>query len=324
MFSYLLDAIVLILALLLASKKVTMQAIFAPLLSLFGQSANSTTRPQPYIGPTGHEIPNDTEVILDDDIAERVFDRLIKKIIDGLGPRATDAFLDLELRDGTIAKAERDANRSKPMKCFINIGDVFTFLCGYVHIRDYPRHNWDGCARLNIFNPFCSFDPEEPRFSLTDPHAEFHEMILDQRIQDSLSTMLPTVRASFECLKAGMSETPTAALSNDRDPFNILDRLNGVQEAYNSYQYFDPANPTTLSQFIDQLAISEVVWSLAQLLGPQAVNALDRLQEKQGKYLLRYSPTPITCAVEFDLTDPEDDKAHAIKENFAEIITYIQ
>lgn len=327
------------------------QAVLSPFANLFALLTNSSTPQQPVVADDNAEnillAEKRYETVYDgtaakfrlqrsireipDDLAERLMDRLIDLIVSELGPRAKDALLGLESRDPLIAKAERDANQGTPMNCFINIGGVFVYLVDYIHTR-YPRDNTVDDDILLAYNPFCSLDLNDPESCLTDNLEQSENgPSIDWLVSLSAVSMSPLIWASFLCMKAGMPpySTPLSPLNDrfhvylhDNDRFEILDGLDGVKEAFEAYQYFDDqSDPITLTQFIDQVALSQIIWSLARLFGRPAIDALDRLQEKKGKYFLRFATTDISHG-DFDLTDPRDSKAKKIGEMFARMVGF--
>ena len=254
-----------------------------------------------------------------DDIAENMMERLIDVIVLERGQqRVKDALRGLNSRDPAIAKAEKDANRGKPMNCFINIGGVFLYMVDYFEFR-YPTEKRMDDYFL-AYNPFCSYDIANPGYCLTDTVETEDGVGIDNLVYASIVLMIPLIHASFQYMKAGMTQSTTAHSSSkyfpdDEDLFEILDGPDGVKTAFEAYEYFDPSDPITIDQFIDQVALSQVIWSLAQLFGRSAIDALDRLQEKKGKLFLRFATTDISHG-DFDLTDPLDPRAIKIKERF--------
>lgn len=327
-----------------ASYRAMRQAIVAPYAALRGFFTSSSA-PQPPVcaddnaehilraekryettfNGTAARLAIRREILeIPDDRAERIMERFINRIVAELDQRAKDALKGLNSRDPVIAKAERDANRGKPMNCFINIGGVFVYLVDYFEYR-YPAEE-RGDDYLLAYNPFCSYEITSPKYCQTDDVEGPNGVGIDYLVYSSIVLMHPLIHASFHYLKAGMTpQQPPKANSrpkNRADLFEILDGLDGIRTAFETYQYFDPSNPLTITQFIDQIALSQVIWSLAQLFGRPAIDALTRLQEKRGKFLLRFAPTEISTQRDFDLTNPLDPRAVRIKEGFVDMVEW--
>lgn len=212
------------------------------------------------------------------------------------------------------------------MERFLDVEKVFTHLAEYAEVR-YPRYA-DHDQALLASNPLCSYKPEahqECRTDELDESGSTHDIIIrEQLVDDSLLSILPAVRAALQFLRAAWIRDGTAVpRTTTSDIFEFLDGLNGAEEAFRAYRYFDKYDSLTIQEFIDQLALSQIIWSIAQLFGRRAIDALERLQEQQGKYLLRWSPVHICGGnPEFDWTDSDDPLVRKIRDGFISAINY--
>lgn len=257
------------------------------------------------------------------------------------------------------AERDEAKNRGKGkgmMECFlVDVEGVFGCLVGEYE-RRFPTKDRMGGDYLRAYNPFCSYDLFNPEICLTDTVDQPGGATIASLVNDSMVIMGPLIHASFQYLKARMTPPPTpnstatapppphTSNSNstpkakspflnilpseepepeNADIFSILDNLNlpGVSAAFESYGYFSTSERGSITprEFIDQVALSQIIWGVARLFGRDAVGALDRLQTNKNKYLLRYGGGEDGVkGGEFDLTDPMDERARKIKEGFVD------